>query len=186
MDLSYELSEDDRILAVGDGWDTFGAGNNAGKLGVDIIGYPIWNFISGQDTRSYMNSIFFFCRSQSRSLSALYRGDSPTMMRVFRMTVEPRKNDGLCLSHHLAAEMPHWHKVPTIRIPRRLVQCSQCLSIKDGQTWSPGPGPAFRAKQAISYHVCPDCRHSLSRQIDTAMQMRRETAATTGSDILMA
>jgi hypothetical protein len=186
VNLFYELSEDDRILAVCDGWDDFGRANNASKLGADVIGYPIWQFISGQDTRSYMNSIFFSCRSYARPLTALYRGDSPEMMRVYRMTVAPLPDLGLRLTHHLTAEMPHWHDPPVRRIPRALVQCSQCLSLQTPQAWAPGPGPAFRAKGEISYHVCPDCRQSLSRQIERTALRGGAASRPKGGGVLMA
>tara|TARA_R110000868_G_scaffold237132_9_gene491683 strand:- start:79182 stop:79736 length:555 start_codon:yes stop_codon:yes gene_type:complete len=180
LELYYDLSKDDRILAVCDGWDAFGMANGGSKFATDVIGYPVWNFISGLDTRSYMNSIFFFCRSQGCPLSALYRADSPDMIRVFCMSVEPRSDDGLRLRHELVAEMPHWHEGRNLRHPRAVVQCSQCLSVQAGATWRPEPGRAFRSREAISYQVCPDCRHHLSRQIDTAMRTSPDRAAASG------
>ncbi len=169
----YELSSQNRIMAVSDNWDPFARGNGgAAALAHAVMGRPIWDFVSGVDTRSYLNALFFAARSAGTRVAVRYRGDSAAERRLYHLLIEPQADGALRLSHLPIDIARHMVRAPTAAELASQSCCGQCLRWRKGQTWGASEAFPGLARAPVDYVVCPQCRAEAQRAIDQAMSGR--------------
>lgn len=158
--IAYELDAWDDIRALSGPWDAFALANG-GRAGLarDIRGETLWRFISGADTITYYNAIFFWVRSNQAEFVTVLRCDAPGMKRLDRMTVRPRPASGLSVEF-----APIWRR--PVGLPARScaagataasIRCSICCRAPGPSGWEevPAVGPGDPAPR---YEICPECR----------------------------
>lgn len=159
-----ELSAQNRIVALSDNWDA-GAGrcDKGGPLAQSVMGRPIWDFVAGLETRSYLNALIFAARRDQRRLSVRYRCDGPSERRLYQMLVEPVQFGGVALTH-LPLEITAHPVRP--QVPEgELACCGQCLRWRRNGTWQETGALAALARSPVDYRVCPDCRAEARRAL---------------------
>ncbi|WP_264495102.1 hypothetical protein [Rhodobacter sp. KR11] len=162
----YELSAQNRILSVSDNWDPFARTNGgADALSHAVLGRPIWDFVSGLDTRSYLNALIFATRNAGRKVSVRYRCDGLAERRLFQLQIEPLEDNAVRLSH-LPLEIRSRRKPASAPPPGAQVCCGQCLRWRQGSTWEEAEIHHALAPQGIDFVVCPQCRTEAQRVID--------------------
>lgn len=72
----YYIESSNKIVDLSPDWDQMAVGEGApGPPRSEIIGCSLWDFVSGHETRSYLNALFFWCRQSNRAVSLPYRCD---------------------------------------------------------------------------------------------------------------
>jgi len=70
---AYELSGQNRIFAVSESWDCFADSNDGSLAGsYHVIGRPIWGFVAGLTTKSFLNAAIFFPSAAHKHLLACF------------------------------------------------------------------------------------------------------------------
>lgn len=86
-DVHYQINHRDEIIFVDDAWDRFAATNEGTKLGSkDILGRPLWDFITDATTRQLYKQILARVRQGSVAGFTL-RCDGPSRKRLLEMTI---------------------------------------------------------------------------------------------------
>lgn len=159
--LSYDLSVQNRIVGLDGDWDRQSQG-----MGQAVMGRPIWDFVVGLDTRSYLNALLFAARRAGDVIAVRYRCDTPSERRLYRMEIAPLEGGGLRV-HHLPLEISP-NEVPPRPEPPGACCCSQCLCWQRDGVWGELPAlPSVRAP--VDYRICPNCRAAAQHSIDAAL-----------------
>jgi hypothetical protein len=167
--LYYAVDEVGRIVEVGQGWDNFADQNDASALsGTDIIGTPLWAYVSGGDTRDFVAEILDRVRTSGQPMTVRYRCDAPDFKRFMEMVITPREGGVVLLSHRILSEEPLPARVRFRTGPASdSVRCSMCNRVRHNGIWRE-PEEAFAASflrgehvNNVIYKVCDDCRRAV-------------------------
>ena len=163
----YELSGQNRIFAVSETWDCFADSNDGSLAGSHhVMGRPIWDFVSGLTTKSFLNAAFFSVRSAHKPISLFHRCDSPLERRHFKMLIEPLDAGGLRVSHVQIDAVQHQSATYTPQLRDDMVCCSQCLRWRLSSVWEELDIHIAYVRTPIEFNVCPQCRSDALRAID--------------------
>jgi hypothetical protein len=171
--LFYHLSYDDKIIATSDDWDRTaveGAGRKA--LSRNVLGASIWSVVTGDDTRSYLNALFFLCRKTQQPVTAHYRCDTPDKAQLVAMEIAPLPGRMLQVSHLQIPDLMIEAALP-LALDRKaqVTQCSQCLRVEVAGHWQESFPLRNAAATDVDRTVCPACRAGVLHRVH-----RRETA----------
>lgn len=170
----YELSAQNRVLSVSDNWDRFARGNGGeGALSQVVMGRPIWDFVAGLETRSYLNALTFAARSACAKVAVRYRSDSVAERRVYQLQIEPLEGDGVRLVHLPLDIARHIVRAPRSEDLAEMSCCSQCLRWRRGAGWEETDLFHGLARGAVDYLICPRCRAEAQRAIEHALSARK-------------
>lgn len=100
----YWLDSDDRIIKVCDQWDQFAHQNGGHRAMADcVIGQPLWQFLVGDETRMWVETVLKRVRFMGEAIERPYRCDSEETQRHMRLNVTPLENNQLCLESTLVS-----------------------------------------------------------------------------------
>lgn len=175
MENSYTLDAFGHIVDVTGDWDDFAQRNHAHDAsGNQILGKKLWNFVSGADTVSYLNAIFFFTRRTGKEFAMNCRCDGPNVARLMKMRVIPGANSLLMVKHQLLACGPHKFdpELSAMRHRFATARCSMCAKIEVGGEWIDPFAKISDQDASIDHKVCPECRRKtrVALGIDTVKQ----------------
>ena len=92
----YRIDAADRITFVSPGWLGFAEANEAPELTADfVVGRPIWDFITGSDTRIFYQAIFHNLRFRRAEITIPFRCDSPTVVRQMTLILRLLEMDAI-------------------------------------------------------------------------------------------
>ena len=101
----YQVDADDRITRVSDAWIRFATENGAASLGrSDVVGRPLWEFITDLETGHLYRLIFERVRESRTSRTVPFRCDSPELRRFMELAIEPAADGHLDLTGRLLRE----------------------------------------------------------------------------------
>lgn len=168
--VSYWLDPADRIVNVNLSWDLFARANggNHQLLSSEIQGRSVFTFITGDQTRMYLEALLQHARFLNRSISRNYRCDSPTLKRFMSMSITPVTASLVQLDHTLLKcepfEQPIMYRHEPDPQAQALPRCSVCTRLMIKGVWlSPEdaeilglltPGKPL----PVTYRICPSCR----------------------------
>lgn len=92
--VTYGIDRYDVIAYVGGQWATFAEESETPSLNDDLVGRPLWDFVSGDTTRHVYKDLIARARA-GRSLSFTYRCDAPALRRFMRMRMLPSGDGGV-------------------------------------------------------------------------------------------
>lgn len=169
IDNLYVLDATDRIAAVGPNWDSFALENAGEDAAADrVIGHYWWEFVNGHSTRSFLNTIFFACRSNRHDFDLLYRCDRPQLQRLFRMTVMPDAAGRLTVEHklvHTKATLDR-SKVTALGDHHDASRCSICLAFNLGGQWVHIDIAPDARDFPKGYGICDACRETAQARLE--------------------
>ena len=159
----YVLDHQDRIISVSGAWDKFADENNGTNLSSkDVCGRPLWDFVTGDATRMWLEAIFQYARLLGTSVVRPYRCDSPDLKRFMRMRIDFEQGGILTVEHEIMATEPRSAPVliqygaNTLRKTRQ--RCSICGRVNSGGWQEPLEEHADESDGIIViYTVCEDC-----------------------------
>jgi hypothetical protein len=83
---AYLLDKLIRIVSTSGVWDQFAAKNEGEKASLrDTCGRAIWDFVTGDTTRKWLDIVFQLARYSITTIEQHYRCDSPDIKRFMRM-----------------------------------------------------------------------------------------------------
>lgn len=180
--VTYWLDRDDNIVKVGGAWDRFARENDGPDARADaVVGRPIWDFVSGDTARMWLESLLGYTRLHGKAVSRNYRCDSPEVRRFLSMNVSREDRHHLRVEHVVEAIEPRDRAVgivaATARTAHTRLRCSICGRIKGGDTWCEPDDPTLadqpgapRNGFTVIYSVCAECQmllpHAAVRPVD--------------------
>lgn len=162
--VSYVLDSQNRIISTGGVWDEFADENGGtGSSLKDICGRSIWDFIKGDVTRMWLDSVFQYARAFGKTIERPYRCDSPDLKRFMRMRIIPEKEGVLRIEHEILSIEKRSAPV-NIKFGQSTVngvnqRCSICGRVNMGE-WKEPHGDHDEVSDGIYviYTVCEDCQ----------------------------
>lgn len=168
--VSYWLEPADRIVKVNSLWDQFALANGGENrlLSSEIQGRRVFDFITGDQTRMYLEALLQHARFLNRSISRNYRCDSPTLKRFMSMSITPVTASLVQLDHTLLKCEPFEQPIAYRHEPdpqaQALPSCSVCTRLLIKGSWlSPEDAEilgllTFSKPVPVTYRICPSCR----------------------------
>jgi hypothetical protein len=173
----YEISASGVITSVDEAWSACALQNSARHLlAKNVIGTPIWEYISDCETRELYRHIIARAREREDVIAFPFRCDAPEVVRHMRMEVWPLPDGGVQFrSHVVARRMRAAQEIldtKTARSSDVLRMCSWCKKVlMPTNTWVEveaavmalelfGAGPL----PALSHGVCPSCLENMRRE----------------------
>jgi hypothetical protein len=176
--VEYRLDAHDRIVAVNEDWRRFATANGTGTLMPEnVVGRPLRDFVSGDITRMFVDTLLQGVRLTGRERTVPYRCDSPDAKRYMEMTVSPAAGGGIVTSHRIVREehfaAPNAFVAATGTGPKRdlVKRCSMCnrLSRNGGDLVEPEVARSegwllVGTATAVIYFVCKACQSLVKEQ----------------------
>ena len=160
---AYVLDNQNRITSVIGAWDTFAAENGGAELSLeDVRGRSIWDFVAGEATRMWLETVFQFARLGGTPIERSYRCDSPDVKRFMCMRIVPEQGGSLRIEHevlsteHRAAPVHIQYGSAAMKNMKK--RCSVCGCIYVNGWQEPHENFADASNYIIViYTVCEDC-----------------------------
>ena len=179
----YWLDPDNQIISVSSTWDQF-ALENDGETAVSsqVLGKQIWEFIDGDITKMWVDTLLKLCRTIGKYVERPYRCDSPHLKRYMTMGVYPEKSGVLRLEHIIVTTEPQATPIAFYAAQQPVValrfRCSICGRINEEDFWIEPDTFQDAAMHTqgdgmpVAYTVCPHCRaeqRSYSNQLQSVV-----------------
>lgn len=168
--VTYWLDRDDRIVKVGGAWDRFALDNDGPAARADaVVGRPIWDFVVGDASRMWLESLLGYARLHDATITRRYRCDSPDVRRYLSMTVVREGRHHLRVEHLVESVEPRERIVGIAAASNRAagtrLRCSICGRIKGDDAWREPEDAALadrpdapRSEFTVIYSVCAECQ----------------------------
>ena len=183
----YWLDASDRIQAVNASWDAFARENDGEAILEDrVLGKPIRQFISGDPTKMWLDTLVAYARISEEKITREYRCDSPDTKRFMEMSVAPEADKQVRLTHRIlkveAMEPPvAFETAPESASDAALnpapnqiqflcFRCSICNRVQVQGQWQEGDAAAraghLDPSPRVIYRVSESCRDKISEYRD--------------------
>lgn len=165
----YELDADNNIVAVNRTWQSFALSNNAPELFDDqVIGRPLMQYISGNITKQFWQTLLDKARLSNVALHLDYRCDSPDLRRFMRIKLYRGESDRLHFESVLLRTESRPVSIHFKRAQQRgadtKVRCSFCNNILHKSRWVEAESLVAGQHSVtldVIYGICPDCNSTL-------------------------
>ena len=169
----YAVDRDDVLRSVSPEWLEFAQENDAPELKADVVlGRPLWEFISGGETRHLYGHLFEKAR-WGAPVSVRFRCDSPSVRRFMRLTIHPVHRDGLeIVSEVLREEEREPVALLDAHVPRSsemIEMCSWCRRVSTGPDQWEEVEAAIEALGLFEDSELPAITHSACRECHDRM-----------------
>ncbi|RYI35787.1 MAG: hypothetical protein EON48_00610 [Acetobacteraceae bacterium] len=160
-----------RLLWVGGEWDEFALQNAAQQsLANNVLSTTLMAHIAGEQTRKLTARLIDTVLDTKRPLRVEYRCDSPSMARLFLLTIQPMKDGRALMVHdlkdawHFSPPLNMWHYDPQAKD----CKCSFCGDIRFGQAteWTSCDDIGDRHPTHVSYEVCLSCQEAVADAVE--------------------
>lgn len=163
-----------RLLWVGGEWDEFALHNAAQHaLANHVLSTSLLSHIAGDGTRRLTVQMIETVLKTKRPLRVEYRCDSPSMARLFLLTIQPMKDERALMVHdlrdawHFSPPLNHWHYNPNARDAK----CSFCGDIRFDResVWTSCDDIGERHPTHVVYDVCASCMEAVADAVDKVL-----------------
>lgn len=164
-----------RLLWVGGEWDEFALQNAAQHaLANNVLSTSLMSHIAGDESRTITARLIDTVLTTKRPLRVEYRCDSPSMARLFLLTIQPMKDDRALMVHdlkdawHFSPPLNMWHYDPAARD----CKCSFCGDIRfeAAADWTRCDDIGDRHPTHVFYEVCPACQGAVAEAVEKVLQ----------------
>lgn len=164
-----------RLLWVGGEWDEFALQNAAQyALANNVLSTSLMSHIAGDESRTITARMIDTVLTTKRPLRVEYRCDSPSMARLFLLTIQPMKDDRALMVHdlkdawHFSPPLNMWHYDPTARD----CKCSFCGSIRfeAATDWTRCDDIGDKHPTHVFYEVCSACQGAVAEAVEKVLQ----------------
>lgn len=164
-----------RLLWVGGEWDEFALQNAAQHaLANNVLSTSLMSHIAGEESRTLTARLIDTVLATKRPLRVEYRCDSPSMARLFLLTIQPMKDDRALMVHDLKDA---WHFSPPLNMwhydsNAPDCKCSFCgdIRFKAEAAWTSCDDIGDRHPTHVYYEACPSCREAISDAVERVTQ----------------
>lgn len=174
----YQVNAGDLIVSIGADWVRFAEANEAAHLTDNVIGRPLWDFVSGATTRHVYRELLGRARA-GRTISFDYRCDSPALRRFMRMTIIARSDGAVAfdsVTTRIEARVPPLPSLISGTVIEPVVRmCGWCKRVEVSPSWDDLEIAVERLglltladPPSISHGMCPDCYDRIMKDADGA------------------
>jgi len=174
----YHINEQDQISFVDNQWLRFARDNAAWHLTEqNILGQPIWSFISNKETEMIYQIIVNKVRKHDLEIKLPFRCDSPNIRRHMELHISPLKDNNVkFLSNLLEEEPQNYTPLLDPRVERAasfIIMCSWCKKVQTSEEdWVEVESAikklnlfgSFKLPK-LSHGICPDCMSQIKSEI---------------------
>lgn len=169
----YEMDSEDVISAVSPGWDDFALANDgSAAVAASVVGRPLWEFVSGEETRALLAAVLHAARSGS-AVDVPMRCDAPGRERRLSFHASMGPGGRLRVETQLMGEVT---REPVILEHTRgdglLRMCSWCNSIRAGDGWMEATAAVstlglfdLPETPRVSHGICEACSDAVLGQL---------------------
>jgi hypothetical protein len=145
--VAYAIDRNERIVAIGESnWNEFATANDGdGVLANDIVGRPLFDFVSGDHIKdAYRRMLTAVLGGERKIAQFRFRCDAPAVRREMRMSVTPLRDAGAVVAALFQSQTVAVEDRPPINLfglfnrPRRpavqrtiVTVCSFCHAVSD-------------------------------------------------------
>ena len=166
---TYRLDKNNRILSVGGPWDEFAQANGGiAACASRIQGRLIWEFVSGDITRMWIEVLLQLVIVRQETMERTYRCDSPDLKRFMRMRITPDGSGILRVEHALLSVEkrinPVYVRPLALASGRRArFRCGICGRIENEGAWVEPDAKHGGASGIVTvlYTVCQGCMRAM-------------------------
>lgn len=164
-----------RLLWVGGEWDEFALQNAAQHAVANtVLSTSLLSHIAGDESRALTARMIDTVLTTKRPLRLEYRCDSPSVARLFQLTIQPMKDNRALMVHDLKDA---WHFSPPLNMWRYDLKagdckCSFCGDIRfDGAAeWTSCDDIGEGHPTRVFYQVCPSCQEAVAKAVETVLR----------------
>ena len=158
-----------------------------------MIGTSILQWVTGEETKHLLDSIFRHVRATQMSVTIPYRFDAPDVRRYLNFDAYPEGDGRLRLVHRILREEPRSARLTVLdRQPERsealLTMCSWCCKIKTATTWTELQDAVAQLSllsterpPMITHGICVSCEERVFLQLDDQPHSPRTHSVIPGS-----
>lgn len=168
LDVWYEVDRDNHLCGFSANWDASASDTRSvALLSSRLLGMPLLEFINGDVSAMFIETMITSARVQQKELIRPYRCDSPTHRREMRMRLQPLEDGHVRVVHELVRETPWQHprnmRTVTRRGERKIKRCSMCNDLQDAEAWLTQDAylarhPHLKGEELpVYYGICPRC-----------------------------
>ena len=136
-----QIGPDDTIVSINDAWRRFAKENGVPTLAQEVIGSPLWKYITGSSVAHLYAQLLAKARETNVESSFPFRCDSPAVRRFMRMRIIPQVDRSLEFCSWIEREVP-WPQPILLLDPssrkdpgQLLRMCSWCKKIDVEGAW---------------------------------------------------
>lgn len=164
----YCLDNKNIIVSVSNNWNNFAEENDGLSIfSENVIGKSIWDFISGNTTKMWLDCIFQLARLRKSKIEKTYRCDSPDIKRYMKMIIIPDIDGFLKIEHQIMStevqETPVFIYASPTKNDKFKKRCSVCGRILQDNCWyePANLNDSITQNFLVIYTVCNECKRSL-------------------------
>jgi len=164
---TYRINADNTIASVSENWHSFAVENggtescNPGNL----IGSPLWDFISGLETKHLYEIILKKARAHKQPVQLKFRCDSPDNCRYLQLSIIPLKDDTVEFQSKIIRSISR-EPIALLENDRERSDsfvkiCSVCKKIAVSDSEWQETDMAINTLQLFDYEQLPELSHGL-------------------------
>lgn len=161
---TYFLNQERIIVSVGNNWDRF-AHENGGEIltGDYVIGTSVWDYIKGDTTRMWFDTLLQFVSLRKELVERPYRCDSPGIKRFMNLRVSCEDSGLIKLDHIILKteiqEKPVFFQYTSEIVNNVKFRCSICGRVSSKGRWHDAASQLFDDWDGkVFYTVCDSCK----------------------------
>jgi hypothetical protein len=164
---TYRINVDNTIASVSENWHSFAVENGGTESckPENVIGSPLWDFISGQETRHLYEIILKKARTHKQPVQLKFRCDSPDNCRYLQLSIIPLKDDTLEFQSKILRTIS---REPIVLLENNrecsdsfVKMCSVCKKIAVSDSEWEETDLAINSLQLFDYKQLPQISHGL-------------------------
>lgn len=169
-ELVYEIDGNNIIQRIDGPWDEFAQSNAQYPAELEeclkdqVLGRPVFEFITGQRIRLFFLSVLNATRLLNRTRRVQYRCDSELEKRFMEMVMEPLEGQAMRLSHVLVRtellKRPFLFTSQVSPGHRPVPRCSVCNRVEISEAWVEPDDEVVRGMPRpcpVTHTLCPIC-----------------------------
>ncbi len=168
MQTSYVINSEEVIIEVSNNWDEFAIDNDGESVLSDkVVGKSLWEFINGDTTRIWLETLIKYVKHFGETISRPYRCDSPDLKRFMQLEVKKLESGIIELTHTVISTekrpAPIYFNPSTAGSSKVTKRCSMCSRIYNGKDWIEADlfHLANNREITVIYTICEDCKRLL-------------------------
>jgi PAS fold len=174
----YRVDAQNRLTDANAAWYDFARENGSHALDSEsVIGCPLWDFISDQETRHLFQIVLAKVRQTGRPVTLSYRCDAPDLRRFMQLEIRPLAEAGVEFCSRIVRQESRPHVAllddTAPRTDTFLNMCAWCKKVAlPDESWVEVEQAVERLKlfeepvlPQISHGICPACKSEVDRTL---------------------
>jgi hypothetical protein len=175
MPIHYTVDDANTITNVRGDWDEFARANDSKALVDNVLGRPIWDFLSVPAVLQLYQELFSAVRRHAKAVALHFRCDSDAVLRFMTMRIDPGEQGALDITTELIREVSRkqvlGREIIYMGISGGTPMCSQCnkIHVRKIDLWMEIDYALalgyISDKLNVNFSICDSCVDTFHRKI---------------------